>query len=73
PESFTRAFKTPFGQSPRPFRHTPDMLARHQRLPKLALQDQPVMYVKIVEIPPTRGAILTQLGHPDKFNARAAT
>lgn len=56
PESFTRAFKTAFGQSPRRFRQSPDWLAWHQRVPKLALQEQHVMDVKIVEFPPTRVA-----------------
>ncbi|KAB0207798.1 helix-turn-helix domain-containing protein, partial [Escherichia coli] len=72
PESFTRAFKTAFGQSPRRFRQSPDWLAWHQRVPKLALQEQHVMDVKIVEFPPTRVAMLTHLGHPDKANASAA-
>ncbi len=30
------------------------------------------MDVKIVEFPPTRVAMLTHLGHPDKVNASAA-
>ncbi|MBX0108117.1 AraC family transcriptional regulator, partial [Salmonella enterica subsp. enterica serovar Typhi] len=72
PESFTRAFKTAFGQSPCRFRQSPDWLAWHQRVPKLALQEQHVMDVKIVEFPPTRVAMLTHLGHPDKVNASAA-
>ncbi|EAM5652134.1 AraC family transcriptional regulator [Salmonella enterica] len=71
-ESFTRAFKTAFGQSPCRFRQSPDWLAWHQRVPKLALQEQHVMDVKIVEFPPTRVAMLTHLGHPDKVNASAA-
>ncbi len=35
----------------------------NQRVPKLALQEQHVMDVKIVEFPPTRVAMLTHLGH----------
>lgn len=72
PESFTRAFKTAFGQSPRQFRQTPDWAAWHQRVPKLALQEQHVMDVKIVEFPQTNVAMLTHQGHPDRVNDSAA-
>ncbi|MFP5596701.1 GyrI-like domain-containing protein [Kluyvera sp. 142486] len=73
PESFTRAFKTAFGQSPRQFRQKPDWAAWHQRVPKLALQEQHVMDVKIVEFPQTNVAMLTHQGHPDRVNDSAAT
>lgn len=73
PESFTRAFKTAFGQSPRQFRQTPDWATWHQRVPKLALQEQHVMDVKIVEFPQTNVAMLTHQGHPDRVNDSAAT
>lgn len=73
PESFTRAFKTAFGQSPRQFRQTPDWAVWHQRVPKLALQEQHVMDVKIVEFPQTNVAMLTHQGHPDRVNDSAAT
>lgn len=73
PESFTRAFKTAFGQNPRQFRQKPDWAAWHQRVPKLALQEQHVMDVKIVEFPQTNVAMLTHQGHPDRVNDSAAT
>lgn len=72
PESFTRAFKTAFGQSPRQFRKTPDWSAWHQRVPKLALQEQHIMDVNIVEFPHTRVVMLSHQGHPDLVNASAA-
>ena len=73
PESFTRAFKTAFGQSPRQFRQKPNWATWHQRVPKLALQEQNVMDVKIVEFPHTNVAMLTHQGHPDRVNDSAAT
>ena len=73
PESFTRAFKAAFGQSPRQFRQKPDWAVWHQRVPKLALQEQHVMDVKIVEFPQTNVAMLTHQGHPDRVNDSAAT
>lgn len=73
PESFTRAFKVAFGQSPRQFRQTPDWSAWHQRVPKLALQEQHVMNVKIVSFPRTPVAMLTHQGDPAQVNASAAT
>ena len=73
PESFTRAFKTAFGQNPRQFRQKPDWAAWHQRVPKLALQEQHVMDVKIVEFPQTNVAMLTHQGHPNRVNDSAAT
>lgn len=73
PESFTRAFKTAFGQSPSQFRQKPNWAAWHQRVPKLALQEQHVMDVKIVEFPHTNVAMLTHQGNPDRVNDSAAT
>lgn len=72
PESFTRAFKTAFGKSPRQFRQTPDWLDWHQRIPKQVFQEQHVMDVKIVDVPRIQVAMLTHRGHPDLVNASAA-
>lgn len=72
PESFTRAFKTAFGQSPRQFRKRADWAAWHQRVPKLVLQEQHVMDVKIVSFPHTQVAMLSHLGAPDRVNESAA-
>lgn len=53
PESFSRAFKTAFGKSPRQFRQQPDWLSWHQRVPKMTFQEQKSMDVKIVDFPQT--------------------
>lgn len=72
PESFTRAFKTAFGKSPRQFRQTPDWLDWHRRIPKQVFQEQHVMDVKIVDVPRIQVAMLTHRGHPDLVNTSAA-
>lgn len=71
PESFSRAFKTAFGQTPRQFRQTPDWLLWHQRVPKSVRQEQHVMDVKIVSFPHTRVAMFRHQGSPDLVNASA--
>lgn len=72
PESFSRAFKTAFGQSPRQFRQQPDWLDWHQRVPKIASQEPQRMDVKIVDFPQTNVAMLQHRGSPDLVNASAA-
>lgn len=72
PESFSRAFKTALGTTPRQFRLAPDWGDWHRRVPKYALQEQNMKDVKIVDFPTTRVAMLTHLGDPAKVNASAA-
>ncbi|ADO47007.1 AraC family transcriptional regulator [[Enterobacter] lignolyticus] len=72
PESFSRAFKTAFGKSPRQFRVAPDWLDWHQRVPMMASQEQQSMDVQIVDFPPTRVAMLQHRGSPALVNASAA-
>lgn len=73
PESFSRAFKTAFGKSPRQFRLTPDWLDWHQRVPKMASQEQQTMDVSIVDFPQTRVAMLKHRGSPALINDSVAT
>jgi len=72
PESFTRAFRTAFGKSPRQFRLEPDWLDWHQRVPKMASQEQQTMEVKIVDFPQTKVAMLQHRGSPDLLNDSVA-
>ncbi|MCF8581866.1 AraC family transcriptional regulator [Enterobacter ludwigii] len=72
PESFSRAFRAAFGKSPRQFRQQPDWLNWHQRVPKIALQEQQTMEVKIVDFPQTKVAILHHRGSPDLVNESTA-
>lgn len=72
PESFSRAFKTAFGKSPRQFRLSPDWLDWHQRVPKMASQEQQPMDVTIVDFPQTKVAMLQHRGSPELVNASAA-
>lgn len=73
PESFSRAFKTAFGKSPRQFRQQPDWLSWHQRVPKMTFQEQKSMDVKIVDFPQTHVAMLQHRDSPDRVNDSAAT
>lgn len=72
PESFSRAFRTAFGISPRQFREKPDWLDWHQRVPRLTLQEQRTMDVKIIDFPRTPVAMLQHRGSPDRVNDSAA-
>jgi transcriptional regulator, AraC family len=73
PESFSRAFRTAFGKSPRQFRLEPDWLDWHQRVPKMASQEQQTMDVKIVDFPTIKVAMLQHRGSPDLVNNSVAT
>lgn len=73
PESFSRAFRTAFGKSPRQFRQQPDWQDWHQRVPKIASQEPQMMDVKIVDFPQTPVAMLQHRGSPARVNESAAT
>ena len=73
PESFSRAFRSALGKSPRQFRQRPDWLDWHQRVPKMASQELPTMEVKIVDFPHTQVAMLQHRGSPELVNDSAAT
>ncbi len=72
PESFSRAFRAAFAQSPSQFRQQPDWQEWHRRVPKHTLQEQHPMVVKIVQFPETQVAMLRHRGSPDLVNATAA-
>lgn len=72
PESFSRAFKTAFGLSPSQFRTEPDWQEWHRRVPKMALQEQQAMDVRIIDFPTTKVAMLQHRGSPDLVNASVA-
>ena len=73
PESFSRAFRSALGKSPRQFRQRPDWLDWHQRVPKMASQELKTMEVKIVDFPHTQVAMLQHRGSPALVNDSAAT
>lgn len=73
PESFSRAFRSALGKSPRQFRQRPDWLDWHQRVPKMASQELQTMEVKIVDFPHTQVAMLQHRGSPELVNDSAAT
>ncbi|EGH2826678.1 helix-turn-helix transcriptional regulator, partial [Salmonella enterica subsp. enterica serovar Adjame] len=52
-ESFSRAFRTAFDQSPTQFRQQPDWAEWHRRVPKHTLQEQTSMDVNILSFPTT--------------------
>lgn len=70
-ESFSRAFRTAFDQSPTQFRQRPDWVEWHRRVPKHTLQEQASMDVKIIQFPATRIAVLPHRGSPERVNATA--
>lgn len=70
-ESFSRAFRTAFDQSPTQFRQQPDWAEWHRRVPKHTLQEQTSMDVNIISCPSTRIAVLQHRGSPDLVNATA--
>lgn len=73
PESFSRAFRSALGKSPRQFRQRPDWLDWHQRVPKMASQELQTMEVKIVDFPHTQVAMLQHRGSAALVNDSAAT
>lgn len=73
PESFSRAFRSALGKSPRQFRQRPDWLDWHQRVPKMASQELQTMEVKIVDFPHTQVVMLQHRGSPALVNDSAAT
>lgn len=68
PESFTRAFRSAFGQSPSEFRRRPDWESWHERywfrIPERNIQ----VNVEIVQFETTRIAVLEHRGPTEKLN-----
>ncbi|MGV7961179.1 AraC family transcriptional regulator [Photorhabdus tasmaniensis] len=72
PESFSRAFKQAFGQTPSQFRKHPAWVDWHRRIPEQKHIRTQMMNVEIVDFPETRIAILTHHGQPELVNNTAA-
>ena len=72
PESFTRAFRNTFGQSPSQFRKQPDWESWHERYRfRLPERTQP-MKVEIVNFETTRVAVLEHRGPTERVNDSVA-
>lgn len=74
PESFSRAFKQIFGQTPSQFRKSPewiswsDRYSRLKREPTLKREGKKMIDVKVVEFTETRIAVLEHRGDPKLLN-----
>lgn len=65
PESFARAFKNTFGQSPTEFREQPDWQEWHTRFTFQPTEPIQAMEIEIVQNDAIRVAVLEHHGHPD--------
>ena len=65
PESFARAFKNTFGQSPTEFREQPDWQEWHSKFTFQATEPAQAMEIEIVQSDAIRVAVLEHHGHPD--------
>jgi AraC family transcriptional regulator len=65
PESFSRAFKNLFGQTPSQFRHTPDWKSWHEKYQFTQHERKQTMEIKIVDFPETKIAVLEHRGAPE--------
>jgi AraC family transcriptional regulator len=68
PESFARAFKGAFGQSPSAFRKNPDWTAWSAQFQFISSREVKVMQVKIVTVKPVDVAVLEHRGDPALLN-----
>jgi len=68
PESFTRAFRSTFGQSPSAFRRQPDWESWHQRYWFRIPERNITVDVEIVQFETTRIAVLAHRGPTDRLN-----
>lgn len=71
PESFSRAFKQAFGQTPTQFREDAAWQPWNQQFQFPIPTRTTNMDVKIIDFPETRVAALEHLGHPDRVNETA--
>jgi AraC family transcriptional regulator len=67
-ESFSRAFKEAFGQSPSAFRKNPDWRAWSEQFQFVSRKEVEVMQVKIVNVAPVTIAVLEHRGSPALVN-----
>lgn len=71
PESFSRAFKQAFGQTPSEFRKQPKWEPWHERLQFPSRERKTLMEVKITDFKQTRVAVIEHLGSPALLNDSA--
>ncbi|MCL6262589.1 AraC family transcriptional regulator [Craterilacuibacter sp. RT1T] len=71
PESFSRAFRLAFAQTPTDFRRHPDWAGWSRRLPHPERERKISMDVRIVNVASERVAVLQHRGSPDMLNASA--
>lgn len=67
-ESFSRAFKDVFGQSPTQFRKAPDWAAWTAQFRWISPREIKTMHVRIVETEPVTVAVLEHRGDPARLN-----
>ncbi|TXH85428.1 MAG: AraC family transcriptional regulator, partial [Rhizobium sp.] len=67
-ESFSRAFKSAFGQSPSTFRKAPDWAAWSAQFQLISPREIEVMQVRIITIEPAAVAVLEHRGDPARLN-----
>jgi AraC family transcriptional regulator len=68
PESFSRAFKNTFGQTPSQFRQHPAWLPWHAQYQTPTLARNPNMNIQLVEFATTKVAVLEHRGAPELLN-----
>ena len=68
PESFSRAFKKKFGQTPSEFRENPKWKPWHQRYRFNQNRGNDAMQINILEFPETKIAVLEHRGDPELLN-----
>lgn len=68
PESFSRAFKTIFGQTPSQFRHEPDWKSWNEKYRFAKHGRNQIMEIKIVNFNETKVAVLEHRGDPELIN-----
>lgn len=73
PESFSRAFKKKFGQTPSQFRKKPEWKPWHEKYHLTQNRGNDVMQVNIVEFPETKIAVLEHRGAPELLNDSVST
>lgn len=72
PESFTRAFRSAFGQSPSQFRRGPDWPSWHERFVFRIPERKVDVQVEITHVEPIRIALLAHRGPVNALNATVA-
>lgn len=72
PESFARAFRNTFGQSPSEFREHPDWPEWHAKFTFQPKEPIPPMNIEIVHTDAVAVAVLEHHGHPDRVSTTVA-